>query len=187
MGNSFINNGVVSFNNFYFASQIFTPTSFHTLSGTGSFVTSNCQILEGANLTLLSDHQFRYLSVQAGSSFDLNSKTLKLDGAGTPISVSGSILAEGGTIEYNGTSGQNFPQANINYNNVRFNDTSGVTMVDNISLSGLIEVVRGDVNLNGKVLTLLASATLSETSRKYFLRKFGISGHHQKYKRSKQS
>ncbi len=99
-----------------------------------SFTTSNCQIVEGANVTLLTDHQFSYLTVQVGSTFNLNSKTLKLNGAGTPISAGGSIITEGSTIEYNGTANQNFPQANIDYNNVRFNDTSGVTLVDHITL-----------------------------------------------------
>ena len=174
MGSSMINNGVVSFFNFYFASNQFSPTSFHTLQGTGSFTTSNCQNIEGSNVILLSNHQFSYLTINAGSTFDLNSKTLKLNGSGTTLSVNGSVLTSGSTIEYNGTALQYFPQANVNYENVKFNDTAGVVLVDNISIPGLIEVIKGDVNLNGKVLTLLANATLSETPGNTFT---GLSGY----------
>ncbi len=163
MSPAMINNGTVSFQNFYFASVINSPTSFHTLQGTGSFTTSNCQISEGASVKLLSDHQFSYLTLNAGSILDLNSKSLKLNGSGTALSVSGTVLTAGSTVEYNGTAVQFFPQANISYENVKFNDTAGIVMVDNVSVTGLIQVIKGDVNLNGKIFTLLVNATLSET------------------------
>lgn len=163
MGLTFINNGIVSFSAFHFASTIFAPTSFHNLSGTGSFTTSNCQINEGANLKLLSDHQFSYLSVNAASTLDITSRNLKLNGSGTSIAVSGNIITNGSTIEYNGTSAQNFPQDNISYENVKFNNPAGVNLVDNVSLPALIQITSGDLNLNGKILTLLENATLSET------------------------
>ncbi len=162
-GPVFTNNGIVSSSVFLFESIIFAPTSFHTLQGTGSFTTSNCQILEGANVTLATNHQFLYLTVNAGSTFDLNGKTLKLNGAGTPIVANGSIVTAGSTIEYNGTAAQNFPQSNINYNNVTINDSAGVVLTENINFSGVLQLLKGDLNLNGRVLTFLTSATLSET------------------------
>lgn len=162
-GPVFTNNGIVNPTNFIFESIIFSPTSFHTLQGTGSFTTSNCQIKEGAYVVLGTNHQFLYLTVNTGSTFDLNAKTLKLNGAGVPIAANGSIVTNGSTIEYNGTAAQNFPQPNINYINVRINDTAGVTLVENISIPGLIQIVNGDLNLNGRVITLLATGSYSET------------------------
>jgi len=162
-GPVFNNNGLVYPTNFYFEGIVFAPGSVHRLQGTGSFTTSNCQIREGSNVILATDHQFQYLTVNTGSVFNLNAKVLKLNGAGTPISVAGAILTEGSTIEYNGTANQNFPQANINYVNVRINDSSGVTLTDNITIPGLIQILKGDLNLNGRVITLTATGSLTET------------------------
>ncbi|MBK8550197.1 MAG: hypothetical protein IPL53_03730 [Ignavibacteria bacterium] len=162
-GPVFTNNGIVNPTTFLFESIIFSPTSFHTLQGTGSFTTSNCQIREGAYVVLGTNHQFLYLTVNTGSTFDITSRTLRLNGAGIPIAANGSIVTSGSTIEYNGTAVQNFPQPNINYINVRINDTAGVTLVENISIPGLITIANGDLNLNGRVITLLATGSFSET------------------------
>jgi hypothetical protein len=162
-GRIFINNGLVLPSNFFFEGIIFAPGFVHTIQGTGGFTTNNCQIREGSNVILGSDHQFQYITVNAGSVFNLNAKILKLSGAGAPISVAGAILTEGSTIEYNGTANQSFPQANINYVNVRINDSAGVTLTDNITIPGSIQILKGDLNLNGRIITLTSTGSLTET------------------------
>jgi len=162
-GPVFNNNGIVNPTNFYFEGIVFAPGSVHLLKGTGSISTNNCQIREGANVILGTDHQFLYLTINAGSLFDVNKKILKLNGAGVPISVLGSIVTAESTIEYNGTANQNFPQPNINYVNVNINDSAGVTLTDYITVSGMIQILNGDLNLNGRVITLTESGSLSET------------------------
>ena len=162
-GTVLTNNGLIFPTNFYFEGIVFAPGSVHTLKGTGAFTTNNCQVREGANVILGTDHQFLYLTINAGSTFDLNKKTLKLNGSGTPISVGGAIVTAESTIEYNSTAAQNFPQPYINYVNVTINDSSGVTLVDNITIPGMISILKGDLNLNGRIITLSETGSLSET------------------------
>lgn len=162
-GPVFKNNGLVYPTNFYFEGIVFAPGSVHYLQGTGAFTTNNCQVREGSNVILNSDHQFLYLTINAGSTFDINQGVLKLNGGGTPISVGGAIVTTESTIEYNGTTNQNFPQPNINYENVTINDSAGVTLTENITVPGLISIVKGDLNLNGRIITLSETGSLSET------------------------
>lgn len=163
-GQTFTNNGTVNPSNFYFESITFSPTSFHTLTGTGSFTTSNCNIVQGSNVTLLSTHKFAYLNVNTGGTFDITSRTLKLTGGGVPLGVTGNLITNGSTVEYNGATAQTLAQQNINYNNLTINDTAGVTMIANLYMPGILSVSAGDLNLNGNIIYLLTSATLTETS-----------------------
>lgn len=162
-GSSFTNNGIVNPTTFNFETTLFSLTSFHTVSGTGSFQTSSCNVVQGANVTLGSNHKFNYLNINSGAIVDISNKTIKFTGAGAPVVNSGAFIINSGTVEYNGTQAQTLVLDNINYTNLSINDTSGVVVPSNFSISGLLSVISGDLNLNGKIITLLPSATLSET------------------------
>ena len=155
-GNNLINNGIIDTYTFNFDSTT-------ALSGSGSFLTSFCRILSGANVTLTSSHQFRYININAGGSFDITSKTLKLNGSSDPLINNGAFTTAASTIEYNGTFVQYFPQLNVDYVNVNFNNLYGFQMLNNATVSGLVQVLSGDINLNTHIFTLQPTATLSET------------------------
>lgn len=155
-GSNLINNGIID-------PYIFNFDSATSLSGTGSFGTSYCYILNGANVTLASNHQFKNININAGGIFNITSKTLKLNGPYDPITNSGTFTTAASTIEYNGTFKQYFPQLNIDYVNVTFNNPDGFEMYNNGTASGLVRLLSGDVNLNTRIFTLQPAATLSET------------------------
>ncbi len=155
-GNKIINNGNIDTYTFNFDSTT-------NLSGTGSFLTSYCNILNGANVTLTSNHQFRNININAGGSFDITSATIKLNGPSDPVINNGNFTTTSSTIEYNGINIQHFPQLNVDYVNVIFNNPSGFEMYNNAAASGLVQLINGDLNLNTKIFTLLPTATLSET------------------------
>ncbi|MEO6695727.1 MAG: dockerin type I domain-containing protein, partial [Ignavibacteria bacterium] len=163
-GNGFINNGIVNPSNFYFEALSTAPTSFHSLSGSGSFNTSNCNITPSAYVTMLSNHTFAFLNINNGGSLDITSRVLRLKGAGIPITVDGTLNTTLSTIEYNGTAAQTVAFVNIDYVNLTINDTAGVTLANNLYLPGVLTVSNGDLNLNGRIISLLPNATLVETN-----------------------
>ncbi|MEO8209580.1 MAG: hypothetical protein ABI840_03380, partial [bacterium] len=161
---SFVNNGIVNISNFIFKGIILaTPTYSHSLSGTGKFTSSNCVIEDGAFVIMGTNHQFSFLTINNGGTLDINAKTLMLFGAGTPIAVNGFLLTPGSTIEYNGVAAQNIVNSNIDYANLKINDTAGVLCTANFSIPGTLQITNGDLNLNGKIINLLTTGTLTET------------------------
>lgn len=160
---NFINNGIVNVANFIFKGILFSPTYSHTISGTGKFTTSNCIVEDGGYVAMTSDHQFSYLTVNSGGTFDLNGNTLKLFGAGVPITVNGFLLTAGSTVEYNGTASQTLASTNVEYENLIINDTSGVICSANFSIPGSLQIINGDLDLNGKIINMTTTGVLTET------------------------
>ena len=155
-GPGFTNNGSVTVNNFYF------DTASHTLQGTGSFVTV-INIINNSTVTLTSNHQFSGLEIAAGGSLNLSSNKIYLT-ASNPITNSGTFTTTGSTIEYNGTSAQSVSAANIVYHNLRINNTAGVTLLANATVDDTLSLINGDLNLNGKIITVSSSGYLTETA-----------------------
>lgn len=164
LGSHFINNGVVSAYNFEFESQQAAPNQYRYILGTGSFTSTNLTFLEGTYAQLLSNHSFRYFTINSGATLDLNSKVMKITGPGSPLNVIGALITGGSTIDYNGTAAQLTMHSGISYANMTINNPAGVTVTQNFSLPGLLNIVSGDLELNGKVITLLGSGSLSETA-----------------------
>lgn len=154
-GISFLNNGLVSVREV----NLNNTTS---ISGLGSFDSSNIISVNG-NATLGSNHQFGRLQINSGAIFNILSYTLKLSGSGSSLSNAGSFLILNGSIEYNGTSPQIISAVNINYANLKINNAAGVIMNTDFSISGLLSISNGDLNLNGYDITLLDSARLQES------------------------
>lgn len=163
-GTHFMNNGTVSAYNFEFESPQAAPNQYRYIQGTGRFTSVNLTFLEGTFAQLLSNHSFAYFTINSGSTLDLNSKAMKITGSGSPLTVNGALITGGSTIEYNGTAAQSTMHSGISYANMTINNPAGVTVTQNFSLPGLLNIVSGDLELNGKVITLLGSGSLSETA-----------------------
>lgn len=160
---NFTNNGVVSVLNFIFEGIVFSPTYSHTLQGTGIFTSQNCVVEDGSLVTMTTNHQFSFITINNGGTLDISGKSFKLFGAGTPMTVNGFLLTSGSTIEYNGIAAQNLVNSNVEYENLRINDTAGVTVSGNFNIPGTLQLISGDLNLNGKVINFLTTGSLTET------------------------
>lgn len=154
-GASFVNNGTVADYNFWFD----TTTS---LSGTGNWTTT-ANINTNGNVTLLSNHQMHSLSINTGGVFNISNRTLKLT-ASNPITQSGTFTVTNSSVEYNGTALQTISTTNITYNKLKINNSAGTSLFGNVTVNDSLSVLLGDLDLNGKVLTVSPTGNLSETS-----------------------
>lgn len=163
-GNYIINNGTISVDEIRFESdQVSAAGQVRNVSGTGAFTSNVCTIYDGTYLLMTSNHSFRVMTINQGATLDIGSYTLKLTGGGSPISVSGGFINTSGTIEYGGTAAQTMVHNNINYINLNINNPAGVTVGQNFTIYGLLNIINGDLNLNGRVINFAANASLSET------------------------
>src|SRR5207248_1218489 len=96
-GSTFSNSGSVTT-----GTVDFNRTGAQTLSGGGSFSGNTAFVSVGSTTTLSSTHQLSALTING--TFDISSQTLKLSGAGTPLTVAGTFTRTGSTVEYDGTS-----------------------------------------------------------------------------------
>ncbi len=153
-GSVFINNGLVSHPYFSFKSVA-------TLSGSGSF-TSNGSVITGAAVTLTSNHKFANLNINAGGSFYMDNRIVGFTSS-NPITQNGTFSNTGSKIEYNGTTLQNISTTNIVYAGLRINNPAGASFLGNVTVNDTFSVIQGDVNLNGKTITLSSTGYLTET------------------------
>jgi hypothetical protein len=162
-GNYIVNNGLISAYAFRFESVQASLGQVRDVSGTGRFTSTDCQVFDGTYLLVSSSHSFSFLNVNTGAALDIGSNTLKMTGAGLPITMNGGFINTAGTIEYNGTAAQNMVHTGIDYVNLNINNPAGVTVGQNFTIYGLLNVLNGDLNLNGKVIYFASDATLVET------------------------
>jgi hypothetical protein len=154
-GNTLINNGVITGNNFWFD----TTTAF---SGTGSF-TTNANFNTNANVTLLSGHQMLSLSINTGASFNITGRVLKLSG-GSPISQSGTFTQTNAMVEYNGTTAQTVSVTNITYNKLKLNNSAGASLAGNLTVNDSLIIQSGILNISTRILTLSPTSVLKESA-----------------------
>ncbi|MBL8008242.1 MAG: hypothetical protein JNJ56_11985 [Ignavibacteria bacterium] len=150
----FINNGTVS-------TPIVNLDTNLTLSGTGSFIT-NANILANRSVTLTTNHQFSSIVINTGATLNTGSNTVKFT-ASNPITQNGTLSNTGSKIEYNGTALQSISTANIVYAGLRINNPAGASFLGNVTVNDTFSVIQGDVNLNGKTITLASTGYLTET------------------------
>ncbi len=104
------------------------------------------------------------IKISSGTTLTGGSATVTLSGN---WSNSGTFTAGIGTVIFNGATG-NQTIANSNgetFNNLTINKAGGdVQLSNNITVNGTLTLTSGDVDLNGKTITLGSSATLSETA-----------------------
>ena len=152
---SITNNGLI-----YSSGSLFFDTTI-ALSGSGSF-TSAVNFTTNANVTLNSDHQMNSVNINAGAAFNISNRLLKLT-ASNPIIATGTFTSTGSKIEYNGTALQSVSVTNITYNALRINNPAGATLLGNITIPDTLSIVLGDLNLNGRIITLTPAAYMTET------------------------
>ncbi|MEO6695728.1 MAG: hypothetical protein ABIY50_04830 [Ignavibacteria bacterium] len=133
----------------------------HTLQGTGIWTTT-AFILNGATVNLTSNHQFLNVVINTGATFNISSNTVKFT-ASNPITQNGTFTNTGSKIEYIGTSEQNISAANITYYGLRIINSEGTVLLGNVSVNDTLSVIAGDLDLNGKIITVSSAGYLTET------------------------
>ncbi len=101
----------------------------------------------------------------SGNTFSLGSLTLSLSGN---WSNSGTYTPGTGTIIFNGTNGSNQTITNSSgetfYNLTVNKSTAVVQLLNNISVTNQLTISGGDLDLNGKTVSLGTTGTLSESA-----------------------
>ena len=161
------NNGTISG-----SGDIEFQSGIHTFQGSG-VCTADVFILNGAVVNLISNHQFKSVTINTGATFDISNRYVKFT-ASDPIVQNGTFITPNTDIEYNGISAQNIPSANIIYVGLRINNPSGTTLQGNITISDTLALIQGDLNLSGNVITFTPDGFLSETPDNTV---FGSTGH----------
>jgi hypothetical protein len=167
-GTTLVNNGSITVANFRFR-EIGGGIFSQTLNGAGSFSNNTADVRGGDTLTLTSDHQLSAVLIDGnfgGATFDITNRTLKLGGAGTPLTVNGAIITTGSTIEYDGAAAQT-AQTNLNganYNNLTINNTAGVTLPSALTIpAGATLTLANGVFTNGGNLTMANNTTIARS------------------------
>ena len=114
-------------------------------------------------VTLTSNESASLIVIKTGAALNISSKTLKLSHPGIPLINNGTLVTANGTIEYNSISPQTLVTANVNYVSLTINNPAGVTLSDSLYIPGLLSILNGSLELNGKKITLLDTARLLET------------------------
>jgi uncharacterized delta-60 repeat protein len=159
-GSTFENNGTISSN------VVFTGSSVKNLSGSGS-LNGMTNIAPGTTVKLQSAATMNTIS--NNGTLDINSRTLTLNGA-NPIQGSGDLLMTLSTIIYSGTSEQTISPA-LNYHNLTVNNSAGVSMAANNSVSGALNLTNGVLNIGANTLALGATAAAIGNPNSYVVGK----------------
>jgi hypothetical protein len=128
--------------------------------GTGSLSSTNLMtVLSGSTVTLNNNLQAGALTVNAGGSMDITSRTLSLNGAGGLAVPGGATLTTTtSTVVFNGTVAQS--AAGIAYNNLTINNTAagapnalGATLTGPATVNGTLALTSNDLNTSTFTLT----------------------------------
>ncbi len=154
------NNGTIS-GNTSAALRFVGTIGPQTLQGSGS-ITVAASLTTGAVVNLTSNHQFFSMLVNTGTSFNIGSNHAKFS-APTPLTVNGTFTNTNSKIEYNGTIMQTVPTTNINYYTLRINNAAGAILSNNILIPDSLNIILGDLDLNGKIITISSTGYMTET------------------------
>jgi len=101
------------------------------------------------------------LDLQSGV-FSIDTNTLVLNGS---INITGGSLAGGITSNLTiGGSGSQISLQAISLNDLSINRTAGIMLSGAMAINGILTLTNGDIDLDGQVITLSATANLSETA-----------------------
>ncbi|HMS35395.1 MAG TPA: hypothetical protein PKC91_15040 [Ignavibacteria bacterium] len=132
-----------------------------TLQGNG-IITVSSVLVSGAIVNLTTNHQFFSMVVNTGTSFNIGSNYVKFS-ATTPLTVNGTFTNTNSKIEYNGTIMQTVPTINVNYYTLRINNPASAILSGNISIPDSLNIILGDLDLNGKIITISSTGYMTET------------------------
>jgi hypothetical protein len=151
--------------------QLRFGTGTHALNnagGTGSLSPTNVAfVISGSTVTLNHNLQAGALAVSAGGSLNITGKTLSLNGAGAALGVAGTFTTTTSTIVLNGTAAQTI--AGTTYNNLMINNTlgahvTGVTLIGNATVNGVLTLTSSDLATGANTLTMPVGATSAPAS-----------------------
>ena len=159
---AFMNNyNIISVSNLNFAQGVFT-----IIQGDTGKITSNVMNIKNNTTLYLSNHSLNNVNVNSGSTlrfdyfFPIYSTVKFL--SSDPIVNSGTINQTKGIIEYAGSAGQVISA--MTYRSLKINNPGGTQAGNNFNVTDSLKIVSGDLDLNGKEITLNTSAYLSETN-----------------------
>ncbi len=142
-----------------------TPLNFagtnQTFQGTGSVLTS-INIYDSSVVTMGSNHNLQSININAGGTFNISNYKVTFP-VSNPISQNGTFITTNSKVEYNGTALQSISTSNIVYGGLIINDSAGAIFLGNVTVNDTISLVKGDLNLNGKIVTLSSAGYLKET------------------------
>lgn len=104
------------------------------------------------------------ITIGSSTIFSLGSSTLSLSGN---WNNSGTFTPENGTVIFNGPSGNQTitKSGGETFKNLTVNKSAGnVQLQNNITVTGTLTLTSGDVDLNGMVITISSTGTLSESA-----------------------
>ncbi|HAY33889.1 MAG TPA: hypothetical protein PK536_11040 [Ignavibacteria bacterium] len=159
---AFINNyNLISVSRFLFSQGVYT-----ILLGDTGRITSPSLIVNNNTTLYLNNHTLQSVNVNSGSTlrFDYFAPLWSIVKfkASNPIVISGTMNQNRGIIEYAGGPGQVITA--LNYRSLRINNPGGVIAGNNFNVTDSLTIISGDIDLNGREITLDAAAILTETS-----------------------
>lgn len=150
---SWVNDGTVSVNVQF--------DSITNLSGSGVFNT-NCTFLNGCNVTLASNVQFKNVFVNSGGIFNLNGYKASLNG--TNFSNAGTLNMTNSYIEYNGAASQSITTG-LTYKGLIINNPSGVSIPSGtLIVDDTLKVLSGFLNSGSSNILLGTTGYLVESN-----------------------
>ncbi len=153
---NFLNNGTVTVTNMQF-------DSITTISGSGSFNTT-CTFLNGCNVSLGTNVQFKNITLNSGSIFNLNGFKALVNGTGTTIFNNGTFNTNNSTVEYNGTSAQVISNSNIIYKNLFINNAAGTSFPSGtVTVNDTLKIISGFLNVINNTVSLGTTGYLVES------------------------
>lgn len=159
---AFMNNyNMISVSNLNFGQGVFT-----IIQGDTGKITSPVLNIKNNTTLYMSNHTLNSVNVNSGSTLRFDYfypiySTVKFL-ASNPITNSGTINQTRGIIEYAGSTGQVISA--MTYRSIKINNPGGTLAGNNFNVTDSLKLVSGDLDLNGKDITLDASAFLLETN-----------------------
>ncbi|CAN5459123.1 hypothetical protein BH10BAC5_BH10BAC5_10290 [soil metagenome] len=136
--------------------------SITTISGSGSINTTST-FLNGCNVVLGSNFQFKNITLNSGGNFNLNGYKALVNGIGAVISNNGNLNMANSTIEYNGSSAQVVSNLNITYKNLIINNPAGTSISSGIlNVNDTLKVISGFLNISAFSVSLGTTGFLIE-------------------------
>ena len=124
-------------------------------------ILNNLTVNNSAGVTLAGNKSVNGTLILQNGVFAIGANTLTLNGG---ISLlSGSLTGGSSSNLTIAGSGAALTLQAITLNNLTLNRANGLTLNGNITINGTMTLTNGDVNLNGKTITLGTSAVLAET------------------------
>ncbi len=108
------------------------------------------------------------ITINSGGTFDISNHTARFT-ASNPIGNIGTFIVTNSNVEYNGLTLQTISIVDIAYAGLIINNPlgtrlSGTQLINEVYVNDTLSILVGDLDLNGKVITVSPTGYLTETS-----------------------